>query len=524
MASARRRTSPLLLSFFLILSFFSYASSAASAVLGIDLGTEYIKAALVKPGIPLEIVLTKDSKRKETCAVAFKPLPDAQQADLFPERVYGSDAIALAARYPGDVYPNLKPLLGRLLDDSDVLAQYRRLHPSLEMVPDGTRNTVAFRSKAFGKAQEPFTVEELLAMELQNIRANAEALAGKQTTIKDVVITVPAHFTVQETRALELAAHLAGLKVLGLISDGLAVGVNYATSRTFPSVDDGGKAENHMIFDMGAGSTSATVLQFQQKSVKDVGKFNKTVQDVSVLGTSYDRTLGGDALNAIIVEHMVDEFVKSPSAQKQRVAVESVKAHGRTMAKLSKEAERLRQVLSANSATTASFEGLFEDVDFRYKISRSQFEDMASAFAERIQDSVKRALDASKLTVEDLDSVILHGGATRTPLVQTSLERALGGAGKIRSNVNADEAAVFGAAFRGASLSPSFRVKEIQVKEATPYSVALQWPVEGKGEPRMILGQSLFWDMQKANRTCAREKIGAKSYSYPLHKEASKNK
>ena len=481
MAPPGRRTA-LLTSLFLFLSFFSFTASAASAVLGVDLGTEYIKAALVKPGIPLEIVLTKDSKRKEVSAVALKPPQNAQKKDDLPERVYGSDAMALAARYPGDVYPNLKPLLGQPLEHSESVEQYRRSHPALEIVRDQTRATAAFVSKASGKAQDPFTVEELLAMELQNIRSNAEALAGKGTIIKDVVITAPAFFTAQEIRALELAAKLAGLKVLGLISDGLAVGVNYATSRAFPSVKEGGKAERHLVFDMGAGSTTASILEFQQKTVKDVGKYNKTFQDVAVLATSHDRSLGGDALNAAIVDHMVDEFVKSKGAQGKGVAAENVKVHGRAMAKLLKDAERVRQVLSANSETSTSFEGLYDDVDFRYKITRSQFEDMASAFTERVKVVVKRALEASKMAVDELDSVILHGGATRTPIVQSTLEQLLGGSTKIRSNVNADEAAVFGAAFRGASLSPSFRVKEIQVKEATPYSFGVEWPVDGKGE------------------------------------------
>ena len=481
MAPPGRRTA-LLTSIFLFLSIFSFTASAASAVLGIDLGTEYIKAALVKPGIPLEIVLTKDSKRKEVSAVALKPLHNAQKKDDLPERIYGSDAMALAARYPGDVYPNLKPLLGQRLERSELVEQYKRSHPALELVRDQTRATAAFVSKALGKAQDPFTVEELLAMELQNIRSNAETLAGRRTIIKDVVIAVPAFFTAQEIRALELAAELAGLKVLGLISDGLAVGVNYATSRAFPSVKEGGKAERHLVFDMGAGSTTASILEFQQKTVKDVGKYNKTFQDIAVLATSHDRSLGGDALNAAIVDHMVDEFVKGKGAQGQGVAAESVKVHGRAMAKLLKDAERVRQVLSANSETSTSFEGLYDDIDFRYKITRSQFEDMASAFTERVKVVVKRALEASKMAVDELDSVILHGGATRTPIVQSTLEQLLGGSTKIRSNVNADEAAVFGAAFRGASLSPRFRVKEIQAKEATPYSFGIEWPVDGKGE------------------------------------------
>ncbi len=481
MAAPGRRRITLLPAILVLSLFLPWIASAASAVLGIDLGTEYIKAALVKPGIPLEIVLTKDSKRKEVSAVAFKPVRDAQKTDSFPERIYGSDAVALAARFPNDVYPNLRPLLGQLVKQSSLVEEYRKTHPALDLVEYGDRGTVAFRSAAFQKEEEPFTVEELLAMELQNIRTNAEALAGKTSKIEDVVITVPAFYTADELRAIEVASELAGLNILGLISNGLAVGVNYATSRTFPSVTESGKAEYHLIYDMGAGSTSATVLQFQGKTIKDKGKQNKTVQEVSVLGTGYDRLLGGDALNAIIVDQMVNEFVKTPAAQKQSVAHESVRTHGRAAAKLWKEAERARQVLSANSETMASFEGLYDDIDFRYKLTRANFEELAGEFADRVEPAVKQALKAANLSMADLDSVILHGGATRTPFVQAQLEKVLGGAGKIRTNVNGDEAAVFGAAFKGAGLSTSFRVKEIQTRDGTPYSVGLQWMIDEKG-------------------------------------------
>jgi hypoxia up-regulated 1 len=95
------------------------------------------------------------------------------------------------------------------------------------------------------------------------------------------------------------------MKVLGVVSDSVAVGINYAVSRTFPDITKNGKAEINMVFDMGAGSTSATVLQFAGRSVKDVGKRNKTIQEVQVLGVGWDRTLGGDALNSLIVEDMV---------------------------------------------------------------------------------------------------------------------------------------------------------------------------------------------------------------------------
>ncbi|KAJ8068586.1 hypothetical protein OCU04_002298 [Sclerotinia nivalis] len=475
MASSRSSSGKIFSSpvFAILCLFYIFTSTAlaASAVLGVDLGTEYIKAALVKPGIPLEIVLTKDSRRKETSAVAFKPSKNPTTGS-YPERVYGSDAVALAARFPGDVYPNLKPLLG-LSSENNLVKEYAIRHPALQLEADKTRGTAAFRSGAFAADEQPWTVEEILAMELQSIQRNAEALAGSK--VKDLVLTIPTFYTTEEKRAVLLAADLAGLRVLELISDGLAVGLNYATSRTFPSISEGGKPEYHMVFDMGAGSTKATVLKFQGRTVKDVGKFNKTIQEVKVLGSSWDRTLGGDALNAVIVDDMIAQFVESPKAQKVSATAEKVQAHGRAAAKLWKEAERLRQILSANANTQAGFEGLYEDVDFKYKISRAEFEKLAEAHAARVGVVIEKALDLVNLEVKDLDSIILHGGAIRTPFVQKELEKIVGGSDKIRTNVNADEAAVFGAGFRGAGLSPSFRVKEIRSYDSASFAAGIKY-------------------------------------------------
>ncbi|KAK7748132.1 lumenal Hsp70 protein [Cytospora paraplurivora] len=454
---------------------------AASAVIGVDLGTEYIKAALVKPGIPLDIVLTKDSRRKEISAVTFKPPQNGPKKGLFPERLYGSDAVALSARFPGDVYPNLKTLLG-LPVDSPAVQEYAARHPALQLEAHKVKNTAAFKSKdAFTPDEEAWLVEELLAMELQSIQKNAENMA--ESPVRSVVLTVPAFYTIEEKRAVETAAELAGLKVLSLISDGLAVGVNYATSRTFPNVNDGGKPEQHLVFDMGAGSTKATILKFQGRNVKDIGKFNKTIQEVVVLGSGWDRSLGGDALNSVIVDDMVAKFVETPGAKKVGATAEGVKAHGRAVAKLTKDAERLRHVLSANQNTQASFEGLYEDVDFKYTITRAEFEELVEAHAFRVGAVIQGALDVAGLKVDDLDSVILHGGATRTPFVQKELEKVFGTGDKIRSNVNSDEAAVFGAGFRAAELSPSFRVKEIRISESAAYPAGIKW-TDDKGKAR----------------------------------------
>ncbi|KAJ4988563.1 heat shock protein 70-like protein [Stagonosporopsis vannaccii] len=475
-----------------LLFLFSSTASAASAVLGVDLGTEYIKAALVKPGVPLEIVLTKDSRRKETSAVAFKPSKSgALPQGSFPERFYGADAIALQARFPGDVYPNLKHLLG-VSSDSDAVKIYNGRYPALEVTGTEGRKTVSFKSSIFSAEDEKsFSVEEVLGMVLKNVRENAKALAGSGYDVQEVVFTVPPFYTVEERRALEVSAKLAGLKVLSVVSDGVAVGINYATSRTFPTVNgkEPGKAEVNLVFDMGAGSASATVLQFQGRTVKDVGKRNKTIQEVNVLGASWDRTLGGDALNSLIVDDIVNTFLELPAAKSASITAEQVNTHGRAAAKLFKEAEKLRQVLSANQATQASFESFFEDIDLKYKLDRTKFEQLAADFSARVDTPIKKALEAAGLTIEEIDSVIVHGGATRTPFVQARLE-ALAGKEKIRANVNSDEAAVFGAAFKAAGLSPSFRVKEIRDSDTQGYSHGIEYKHNLKTKDQKIFNPS----------------------------------
>ena len=487
MPTSRRKRGPSVRSLFTLAALlFTTTASAAYAVLGVDLGTGYIKAALVKPGIPLEIVLTKDSKRKEVSAIAFKAARNQveQDPDTFPERLYGGDALALSARIPAEVYPNLKHLLGATEPfQIAVFQDYKNRYPAIQM--EESARSINLRSKAFGFQDEVFTVEELLAMELKVIRQNAEAMAGTGSVVREAVFTIPPFYTVDERRAIETAAELADMKVMALVTDGLAVGVNYATSRTFE------KPETHLIYDMGAGYTSATIVRFQGKTVKDVGKFNKTVQEVAVLGTGWDRTLGGDILNDLVVDHMINSFSQTKAARTAQISASDVKKNGRTMVKLNREAEKVRQVLSANSATSAFFEGLQDDVDFRYKLTRVEFEELTATIGSRVGVPITEALTKAKLDLTSIDSIILHGGVVRTPFVQAALESAIGDALKLKSNVNSDEAAVFGAAFKAAKLSPSFRVKEIRDIDVANYPISMHWKSGEKGRKQgLFIGTS----------------------------------
>ena len=474
--------------FLLLLFSLPEFSSAASSILGIDLGQEYFKAALVKPGIPLEIVLTKDSRRKESSAIAFKPSRLAVSSDGYgyPDRIYGADAANLAARLPAEVYPNLKQLLGKKFFDQSI-SEYSIRYPALELMQTDGRPTTSFKSSSSpplgDKGVQNFSVEELLAMQLNNVQRNALALAverGKSGVIDDVVFAIPAYFTAEEKYSLQLATKMAGLKTMAILSDGVAISINYATGREFKPED---QPETHVIYDMGAGSTTATVVRFSGKTVMDLGRYKKDITEVSVLGVGWDRELGGDLFNKKVMDRLLNDFFETPRAKKiaeeDATFRDKVRLNGRSVAKLWREATKVRHVLSANSEAYASMESLYDDIDYRSsKITRAQFEESLQEFTDRVTKPLYQAIESAGLTLEEIDSVIFHGGGLRVPWVSKLLENVVG-ENKISRTVNSDEAAVMGATFRGAALSNSFRVKEIVVKDVNVYAVGVTYQKDG---------------------------------------------
>ncbi|KAL7748821.1 lumenal Hsp70 protein [Sorochytrium milnesiophthora] len=416
---------------------------ARAAVLGIDYGAQWFKVALVKPGVPLDMVLNRESKRKTASIVTVR---DSQ-------RLFGTDSVNLAARFPQHTYPNLKSLLGRLYADDEHALQYRKLYGASNMISHPQRGTVAFQHSD----DLVFTVEELVAMQLQHAREQAEAAANEPC--KEAVITIPPFFNQFERQALVDAAQLAGLRVLALIHDETAVAINYALGRTFDSTP-----QYHIFYDMGAGSTVATLVKFNG---------TRTTTHISVLAVGSDRTLGGDMFDAVLYQHLAAQFQKQFGSKLEQ----PVEKNSRAVAKLWKEAGRVKHILSANTETQAAIESLHEDHDFRLKITRQEFEQMldkhASALDQRIGAPIQQVLAASNVSMNDVSSVVLVGGGLRVPKVQAVL-KDVAGEEKLAKNVNGDEAAVMGAAFRAAGISPRFRVKDLRIRDANPYTIAVE--------------------------------------------------
>jgi hypoxia up-regulated 1 len=273
-----------------------------------------------------------------------------------------------AGRFPTDSFSSLKYLQAAPYDSQPV-SFYKSI--SQAQLAKTARGTVALKRPDGTE----WSVEELIAMQLSYIRELAESTTKEKVT--DVILTVPPYYTVQERDAVVDAIEIAGMKTLALIHDGTAVAINYAMTRTFTE-----KPEYHVIYDAGASAVRATVVGFSSE-----GKKNQQATALTVKGVGFDRSTGGTELDRRLREILVNDFMKKHK--------KNIRQDQRGMAKLWKEAGRVKAILSANAEAISSVESVAFDIDYRSKVTRKEFEsacsDMKLRFAKPIFDALSHA-------------------------------------------------------------------------------------------------------------------------------------
>lgn len=322
----------------------------------------------IQPGVPMEIALNKESKRKTPVTIAFRN----------GERTFGEDAQVVGVRFPKNSYSYILDLLGKSIHHP-LVKLYQKRFPYYDIIADEERGTIIFKHDE----ETSFTPEELLAQFLHKGKEFAETSAGQK--INEAVITVPGFFNQAERKALLQAADLAGLKVLQLINDYTAVALNYGIFRR-KEIND--TAQYIMFIDMGASSTTATIVGYQNVKTKEKG-YVETNPQVSILGVGYDRTLGGLEMQIRLQNYLAKEFDALKKTEN------SVFNSPRAMAKLFKEAGRVKNVLSANADHYAQVEGLLDEKDFRLQVTREKLEELCADLFERVAKPIQTALETS---------------------------------------------------------------------------------------------------------------------------------
>ncbi|XP_050433030.1 hypoxia up-regulated protein 1 [Adelges cooleyi] len=439
------------------------------AVMSVDLGSEWMKVAIVSPGVPMEIALNKESKRKTPTAVSFRN----------GERTFGEDALTISVRFPANCYIYFLDLLGKQIDNPTVVL-FKKRFPYYNLVADPLRNTVLFKHV---ESDETFSPEELVAMMLEKAREFAQDSAGQ--AINEAVITVPGYFGQAERLAMLKAAEIAKIKVLQLINSYTAAALNYGIFRT-KSFNE--TTPMYMLFyDMGAYSTQASVVSYQLVKTKD--KIAPELHpQLTVLGVGYERNLGGLEIQLRLRDYLATKF------NSLKLTTNDVTKNARSMAKLFKESGRVKNVLSANTDHFAQIEGLIDEKDMRIKVTREELEELCKDLFDKVTIPAQRALESSGLTIDIIEQVMLAGAGTRVPKVQDRLVKDLKISQPLGRSLNTDEAASLGAAYKAADLSNGFKVKPFITKDATlfPIQVTFDKEITEEDKPTKQVKRMLF--------------------------------
>src|SRR6202158_4770781 len=395
----------------------------ATAV-GIDLGTTNSVIAAWQGGEPI-VIPNAEGARTTPSVVAFTESG---------ERLVGQLAKRQAIMNPKGTIYSAKRFIGRHYDEVEEEAKA----VTFDVVP-GPNGEARFNVR--GKLYAP---EEISALVLRKLVEDASKFLGER--VKEAVITVPAYFNDAQRNATKDAGRIAGLEVLRIINEPTAAALAYG-------LDKKGH-ETVLVFDLGGGTFDVSLL--------DVGD-----GVVEVRATAGDSHLGGDDFDRRLVDYLADEF--------QRENNIDLRKDPQALQRLFEAAEKAKVELSSVTQTTISLPFITADASgpkhLNTTLMRSTFDQITADLVERTREPVQQALADAKLTANDIDEVILVGGATRMPSVQTMVRRLTGGKDP-NMTVNPDEVVALGAAVQAAVIKGE--VKDVLLLDVIPLSLGVE--------------------------------------------------
>lgn len=395
-----------------------------SKIIGIDLGTTNSAFAYMVAGKP-EVITNAEGDRTTPSVVAVTKKG---------ERLVGKVAQRQRVTNPKNTIYGIKRLIGRKFDDVEVQRDLK-ISP-YKIVKKGNGVAVEMDGKEY-------TPEEISAMVLSKIKADAEAFLGEKVT--EAIITVPAYFDDSQRQATKDAGKIAGLEVKRIINEPTAAALAYGLESK--------KDEKIVVFDLGGGTFDVSVLELGD------GVFE-------VMSTNGDTHLGGEDFDNILVNYLVDEFKKESGIDITKDAA--------AMQRVKDEAEKAKKELSSSTSTDINLPFLSADADgpkhFEYTLTRAKLEELVKPLLDRLASPVEKALADAKLKTSDINEIVMVGGMTRMPAVVEKVKSIFGK--DPMQGVNPDEVVAVGAAIQGGVLQGD--VKDVLLLDVTPLTLGIE--------------------------------------------------
>ena len=406
--------------------------SKAPAI-GIDLGTTYSCVGVWQNG-KVDIIPNDMGERTTPSYVAFTDT----------ERLVGDAAKNQITRNPTNTVFDAKRLIGRKYEDREVQEDIKLWPFKVVKDPKSDRPQVVIN---YQKQEKKFFAEEISAMVLQKLKKTAEDFLGKD--VKDAIVTVPAYFNDSQRQATKDAGTISGLNVLRIINEPTAAAIAYGLDKQANK-----KEENVLIFDLGGGTFDVSLLSLEE------GLFE-------VKATNGNTHLGGEDFDNRLVEYCAGEFRRKTSID--------IKNNAKALRRVRASCEKAKRALSAATQATVDIDALMDGEDLNVVITRSKFEDLCMDLFKKCMPPLENVLKDAKMSKSQIDEVVLVGGSTRIPKIQSMVQEFFNGK-EPNKGINPDEAVAYGAAVQAAIMTnvKDENIEKLILLDVTPLSLGIE--------------------------------------------------
>ena len=391
-------------------------------VIGIDLGTTNSVVAVMQAG-QSQVVANQEGERTTPSVVAFSKNGD---------RLVGETAKRQAVTNPDATVSSIKRFMGRR--SSEVSEETKNVAYKISAAGDLLKVTIGENS---------YSPQEISAMVLGKLKEAAEAYLGEKVT--EAVITVPAYFNDAQRQATKDAGKIAGLDVRRIINEPTAAALAYGLDKK--------QNETIAVYDFGGGTFDISILEVDEGVVE-------------VKATNGDTHLGGDNIDSVLIDWLVDEFRKEQGIDLSKDTM--------ALQRLREAAEKSKRDLSTLMETEINLPFITANETgpkhLARKLTRAHLEQMIDPLVRRTLEPCKKALTDAGLSPSDIDEVVMVGGSTRIPMVQKRVEELFGR--EPHKGVNPDEVVATGAAVQGGVLGGE--VKDVLLLDVTPLSLGIE--------------------------------------------------
>ena len=394
-------------------------------ILGIDLGTTFSAMAVMEGGDP-KIIENREGARTTPSVVAFTKSG---------ESLVGVQARRQQITNPENTIFSTKRLIGRRFSDAEVQKDKKFLPYEIREAKDG-----GIELKMGEKWLKP---AEVSAMVLRKLKQDAEDKLGEK--IEGAIITVPAYFDDSQRKATKIAGEIAGFDVKRVINEPTAAALAYGFNKK--------QDKQIVVYDFGGGTFDISVLDVSSDTIE-------------VKATGGDTHLGGEDFDQKIVDWLIGQFKKDEGIDlaKDNLALQRLK----------EGAERAKVELSTAQTTEINLPFVTSDSSgpkhLYYKLSRAQLEEMVREYVDRSLELVKNTLKEAKLAPSDIEEILLVGGQTRMPAIQTAVKELFGK--EPNKSINPDEVVAAGAAIQGGILQGD--VRDVLLLDVTPLTLGIE--------------------------------------------------